>query len=87
MPAHQFYRAWQTNVPSERPALDVGMATEVPLAGTVGSDLRLDSINQINPTNAWVALDTVALTNTSQPYFDVTMWRHPPRLYRFVPEP
>jgi hypothetical protein len=87
LPAHRFYRAWQTNVPSERPALDVGMATEVTLTGAVGSKLRVDYINQIGPTNAWVALDTVTLSNTVQPYFDVTMWRQPLRLYRFVPVP
>jgi hypothetical protein len=44
-------------------------------------------INQFGPTNAWVTLDTVTLTNTTQPYFDLTLWRQPNRLYRLVPVP
>ncbi len=83
----RFYRVWQTNVPSVRAVLDLGMATEIPLAGAIGSTWRVDCINQIGPTNAWVTLDTVTLTNTTQPYFDLTMWLQPPRLYRLVPVP
>ena len=84
---YRFYRVWQTNVPSVRPALDVGMATEITLTGAIGSKVRIDYINQIGPTDAWVTLDTVTLTNTTQPYFDLTMFRQPTRLYRLVPGP
>jgi len=87
LPAQRFYRAWQTNVPSARPAVDVGFATEIPLAGAIGSSVRIDYINVIGPTDAWVTLDTVTLTNTTQSYFDLTMWRQPPRLYRLVALP
>ena len=49
--------------------------------------MRIDWINQFGPTDAWVTLDTVALTNTTQPYFDFTMFRQPARLYRVVQVP
>jgi len=44
-------------------------------------------INQFGPTNAWVTLATVTLTNATQPYFDLTTWRQPARLYRLVAVP
>jgi hypothetical protein len=84
---YRFYRAWQTNVPSVRPALDVAMATELTLAGAVDSKLRIDYINQYGPTDAWVTLDTVTFASATQPYLDPSMWRQPPRLYRLVPVP
>jgi len=82
LPAQRFYRAWQTNGPP--PALEMSIATEIPLTGAMGSSVQIDYINQFGPTNAWVTLDTVTLTNTTQLYFDVTMFRQPSRLYRLV---
>jgi hypothetical protein len=38
-------------------------------------------------TNAWATLDTVLLTNPTQLYFDVTMFRQPTRRYRLVAAP
>jgi hypothetical protein len=87
LPAQRFYRAWQTNVPSARPVLDLGLATEIPLAGAIGSSVRIDYINVIGPTDAWVTLATVTLTNTTELYFDLGAFRQPPRLYRLVPLP
>jgi hypothetical protein len=87
MPPQRFYRAWQANVPSVLPALSVGMAEEITLTGGVGSKVRVDYINQFGPIDAWVTLDTVTLTNTTQPYLDLGMWRQPARLYRLVPVP
>ena len=49
--------------------------------------MRVDYINAIGPTDAWVTLDTVTLTNTPQLYFDVTSFRQPTRLYRLVAVP
>jgi hypothetical protein len=57
------------------------------LTGNVGDTLQVDYINQFGPTNAWVTLDTVTLTNTSQLYFDVSAIGQPPRLYRMAPVP
>jgi hypothetical protein len=85
LPAQRFYHAWQTNGPQL--ALDMSLATEIPLAGPIGSSVRIDFINQFGPTDAWVTLDTVTLTNTPQLYFDVTAFRQPTRLYRLVPVP
>jgi len=87
LPPHRFYRAWQTNTPSVLPAVDVAMAADLTLTGAIGTKLRIDCINQFGPTNAWVALDTITLTNTTEPYFDLAMWRQPLRLYRLVPVP
>jgi len=47
----------------------------------------VDGINRIGPTDAWFALATVALTNTSQLYTDVSVIGQPTRLYRIVPVP
>jgi uncharacterized repeat protein (TIGR03803 family) len=85
LPAQRFYRTWQTNGPP--PTLDLSLATEIPLAGAIGSSVRIDYINQFGPTNAWVMLDAVTLTNSPQLYFDVTMFRQPTRLYRLVRSP
>ncbi|MGA2867319.1 MAG: hypothetical protein ABSF95_22820 [Verrucomicrobiota bacterium] len=87
LPAQRFYRAWQTNAPSARPVVDLGLATEIPLAGAIGSSVRIDYINVIGPTDAWVTLATVTLTNTTELYFDLTAFRQPPRLYRLVAVP
>lgn len=85
LPAQRFYRAWQTNGP--RAALEASMATEIPLTVPMGSKVRVDYINQVGPTDAWVTLDTVLLTNTPQYYYDLTAFRQPTRLYRLVPIP
>jgi len=85
LPAERFYRAWQTNGP--QPSLDLSLATEIPLAGAIGSSVRVDYINAIGPTDAWVTLNTVLLTNTTQLYFDASAFRQPQRLYRLLPMP
>jgi hypothetical protein len=85
LPALRFYRTWQPN--GAQPPLAMSMATEIPLTGTIASSVRVDYINAIGPTNAWVTLDAVLLTNTTQLYFDVTAFRQPARLYRLVVVP
>jgi hypothetical protein len=87
LPSARFYRAWQTNVPSVQPVLQMSFATELTLTGAIGSKVRVDCINQYGPTDAWMTLDTVTLTNTAEPYFDFTVFRQPARLYRVVPVP
>jgi hypothetical protein len=87
VPAQRFYRASQTAQAGQRPILDMRLATEIPLAGEIGGSVRIDYINQLGPTDAWVTLDTVVLTNSPQLYLDVTMFRQPRRLYRLVAVP
>jgi hypothetical protein len=88
LPPQRFYRAWQSGTPSVAPSLSLPyMVPAITLTGNVGDSLRLDYINAIGPTNAWVTLDTVTLTNTSQLYFDVSAPGQPRRLYRIVPVP
>jgi hypothetical protein len=87
LPPQRFYRAWQTGGPSILPSLDLEMVPALTMAGPVGSSVRVDYINQFGPTDAWVALDTVMLTNTSQLCFDVSAPGQPPRLYRLVQVP
>jgi sugar lactone lactonase YvrE len=84
-PSSRFYRAWQANTPSVRPALGWALATEIMLTGMPGTNIRIDWINQSGPTNAWVTLAAVTLTNPSQTYLDLTMIGQPSRLYRLVP--
>jgi hypothetical protein len=87
LPAQRFYRASQTGGSSVIPALDLKMVPALTVTGSVGSSVRVDYMNQFGPTDAWVALDTVMLTNASQLYFDVSAPGQPPRLYRLVQVP
>jgi hypothetical protein len=85
LPSQRFYRAWQSGTPSVVPSLSLpGMVPAITLTGNIGDQLRLDYINQFGPTDAWVTLDTVTLTNTSQLYFDLSAIGQPPRLWRIV---
>jgi hypothetical protein len=81
----RFYRAWQTNEPP--PGLAASIAPAISLTGSIGSSVRIDYINAIGPTDAWVTLETVTLTNTPQLYVDVSASGQPRRLYRLVPVP
>jgi hypothetical protein len=88
LPPQRFYRAWQTGTPGILPSLSLlGIAPAITLTGTIGHSVRLDYINQYGPTDAWVTLATVTLTNTSQLYFDTSARGQPDRLYRVVPLP
>jgi hypothetical protein len=87
LPPNRFYRAWQTGSPNVVPSLNLNFVPAITLTGNVGGSLRLDYINAIGPTNAWVTLNTVTLTNTSQLYCDVSMLGQPARLYRIVQVP
>ena len=87
LPPQRFYRAWQTGTPDVMASLDLHLVPAITLTGNIGDSVRLDYINQFGSTDAWFTLDTVALTNTSQLYFDVSAWRQPQRLYRLVPLP
>jgi hypothetical protein len=87
LPPQRFYRAWQSGTPSVMPSLDLNLVPAITLTGSIGHSVRLDYINQFGPTDAWVTLDTVPLTNTSQLYFDISAPGQPPRLYRLVPSP
>jgi hypothetical protein len=88
LPSQRFYRTWQTGTPSVLPSLSLlGMVPAITLTGNIGDSVRLDSINRFGPTDAWVALDTVTLTNTLQLYFDTTAPGQPQRLYRLVQVP
>jgi hypothetical protein len=87
LPPQRFYRAWQTGTPAVVPSLDMKMVPALTVTGNVGDSLRLDYINQFGPTDAWVTLATVTLTNTSQLYFDTSSLGQPARLWRIVPVP
>jgi hypothetical protein len=87
LPPQRFYRAWQTGMPSVMASLDLHLVPAITLTGTIGHSVRLDYINQFGPTDAWVTLATVPLTDTSQLYFDTSAPGQPPRLWRIVPVP
>ena len=65
LPPQRFYRVWQTGTPVVVPSLDLHLVPAITLTGNIGDSVRLDYINQFGPTDAWVTLDTVTLTNTS----------------------
>lgn len=83
--SERFYRAWQTNVLSPPPALDLHLVPAITLTGAIGSSVRIDYINQFGPVNTWATLDTVTLTSSPQLYFDTSSIGQPQRLYRLVP--
>jgi hypothetical protein len=87
LPPQRFYRAWQTGEGSITPTLNLKMVPAVTVTGALGGSVRVDYIKQFGPVDAWVALDTVTLTHTSQLYFDVSAPGQPPRLYRLVRAP
>ena len=87
LPPQRFYRSWQSGTPSVRPSLDLHLVPAITLTGTIGGSVRVDYINQFGPTDAWVTLATVPLTNTSQLYFDTSSIGQPARLYRLVQVP
>jgi hypothetical protein len=87
LPQHRFYRASQSAQPILPPVLDVHLVPAITLTGGIGGSVRLDYINQFGPTDAWVTLATVTLTNTSQFYFDISAPGQPQRLYRLVQSP
>ena len=88
LPSQRFYRVRQIGTPTVIPALKLpGMVPAITLTGNIGDTLRLDYINKFGPIDAWVTLDTITLTNTSQFYFDVSDIGQPPRLWRIVPLP
>jgi hypothetical protein len=71
-------------MPSVPPSLDLHLVPAITLTGSIGHSVRLDYINQFGPIDAWITLDTVSLSNTSQLYFDVSAPGKPQRLYRVV---
>jgi hypothetical protein len=87
LPPQRFYRAWQTGTPGVKPFLDLHLVPAIALAGNIGHSVRLDYINQFGPTDAWVTLATMTLTNTTQLYFDISAPGQPPRLYRLLQVP
>ena len=87
LPTQRFYRVWKTGTIGGTPAMALNFVNGITLTGNVGSNLRLDCINAIGPTNAWVTIETVTLTNTSQLYLDSSILGQSGRLYRIVPGP
>jgi hypothetical protein len=69
------------------PSLDVNMVPAITLKGGAGQNFRIDYINAVGPTNAWITLATLTLTNNQQFYFDVSAIGRPARLYRLVQLP
>jgi len=86
LPPQRFFRTAQDS-PGLPPVLQMSLATELTLTGAIGSQVRVDYINQFGPTNAWVPLNTVTLTNAAQSYIDFSSHQQPARLYRLAPVP
>jgi LmbE family N-acetylglucosaminyl deacetylase len=65
----------------------LGIVMPILLAGAVGSSWRIDYVNDLGPTNNWVTLATLTLTNPSQVYSDASALSQAHRFYRMVPLP
>lgn len=63
-------------------SLDVHLIPRITLGGEIGYDFRLEYINAIGPTNQWMLLDIVSITNNPQFYYDNTALGLPQRFYR-----
>jgi uncharacterized delta-60 repeat protein len=87
LPPQRFIHARQTAPVAMQPYCQMTLVPAITLSGQIDHSIRVDYINQIGPTDAWVTLDTVTLTNSSQLYFDVSAPGQPVRLYRLVPLP
>ena len=87
LPPARYYWAWQIGTPNVKPYLDLHLVPAITLTGSIGASVRVDYINRFGPIDAWVTLDTVTLTNTSQLYFDISAPGQPGRVYRLVPLP
>jgi hypothetical protein len=83
LPAQRFYRARQSSGdPGPPVTLELQSVPALHLTGAVNDLVRVDYINQYGPTDAWLPLATVQLTNTVQDYFDTSSIGQPARLYR-----
>jgi hypothetical protein len=87
LPPQRFYRTSASSNLSPPSALDLHLVPAITVTGNMGNSVQVDGINRYGPTDAWVTLDTVTLTNTSQLYFDTSAPGQPERLYRLVPTP
>ncbi len=64
--------------------LGVSVVPAITLVGDIGDNFRLEYINAIGPTNAWIPLTTLVMTNTNQLYIDLSALGQPRRYYRSV---
>ncbi len=66
---------------------EVCVTPTVVLRGEIGATIRIDYIHLYDPTNAWITLDTVQVTNNPQLYFDTSAIGTPSRYYRLIQDP
>jgi hypothetical protein len=72
---------------SVAPVLTVQAAPVVYMTAGVGFTYSLQYINEVGPTNAWVTLATLTITNNPQLYVDFSAIGQPTRFYRLVQVP
>jgi len=87
LPSQRYIRVRQLSPATTGPDCKIYLIPALRVIGLVGQSVRIDYINQLGPVNAWLTLDSVTLTNTSQLYFDISAPGQPPRLYRLVTLP
>ncbi len=80
----RYYRAAATDT---TPSLSAQIIPALLLSGNVSDWLRVDIINRVGPTDAWVSLATVQLTNAMQPFYDTSAPGQPARIYRVTQVP
>jgi hypothetical protein len=82
----RFYRTLQSSAPGPGPILALHRVPAITLTGAIGSQVQIEYVNQSGPTNAWVYLATLVLTNSPQLYFDTSAIGQPPRFYSLIPQ-
>lgn len=66
------------------PAVDLAMVPAINLKGGLSSVYRIEYLSQIGPTNSWIPLATVTITNQPQYFIDMSAMGLPARFYRLV---
>ena len=69
------------------PTLNIYIIPAVALNGSIGTTYELDYVNAMGPTNAWVSLADIMVTNSPQYYYDLSATNQPTRFYRLVQVP
>ena len=65
-------------------SLNVHLIPRITLGGDIGYTYRLEYINAVGPTNQWMLLDMVSITNNPQFYYDNSALGLSQRFYRLA---
>lgn len=67
--------------------LDLKMYAGLTVAGPIGTNYRIESLNTLGGTNTWRTLTSFTLTTSPTVWIDMESATQPRRFYRAVPNP